>query len=138
MVLAFMGDAIQAKKSERQSRKNKDRQRSESAHLRILHGQGRRLVARPFAFLRARRRADYVKDLGGSGSASGSVPAGMGVPGLTISGSCAYSGRVTASNSIAGAQHEKPLVQQVLLHMPGAAVRLAFIAVIVSATTTDF
>src|SRR5262249_36393089 len=35
MVLAFVGGAIQAKKSERQSRKNKNWQRSESAHLRI-------------------------------------------------------------------------------------------------------
>src|SRR5262249_55670882 len=50
MVLAFVGGAIQAKKSERQSRKNKNRQRSESAHLKILHGQGRRLVARTIRF----------------------------------------------------------------------------------------
>jgi hypothetical protein len=91
----------------------------------ILHGPSRWLVARPCSFTRALARAGYVKDLGGFGRPSGSIPARIDASGRSIFNVFKGLGRPRiGSGRMAGAQHEKPLAQQPSLQALEVAARL--------------
>jgi hypothetical protein len=91
----------------------------------ILHGPSRWLVARPCSFTRALARAGYVKDLGGFGSASGSIPARIDTPGGSIFSAFKRLDKPRiGSGRMAGAQHEKPLAQHPSLQAPDVLARL--------------
>jgi hypothetical protein len=79
---------------------------------------------------RSSARGTYVKDLGGFGSASGSIPARIDAPArssLSVFKQLLGKRRI-GSGRMAGAQHENPLAQQPPSQVPEIAVRLAFAA----------
>jgi len=89
------------------------------------------VVVRPSSFTRALARVTYVKDLGGFGNASGSIPARIDAPGRSsLSVFKRLGKRRIGSGRMAGPQHENPLAQQPSLQVPEIAVRLMSAALV--------